>query len=292
MEVVLDAILSQTVNGLVLGFLLVLVSVGLSLVFGLLGIVNAAHGAFFALGAYFALTLEREFGWPAVVLAPMGVGLVGIVTERLLVRRLYGLDALMTLLLTFALSLFIESLIRVIWGAETQSISPPKALIGFIEYGPVLITTYRAVVLVITLLLLAALWVFLTQTPFGRILRAGSRDPEMVGVLGINLPMVLTGAFAIGCILAGTAGVLAAPLWSVSPAMASHAIMPAFVIVTIGGLGSYTGAIVAGLLVGLVTSLTTQFYPAATGMAMYVLMAVILLVRPRGLFGEYWEEFG
>jgi branched-chain amino acid transport system permease protein len=288
----LDAILSQTVNGLVLGFLLVLISIGLSLVFGLLGIVNAAHGAFFALGAYFALTLERSIGWPAVVLAPLGVGLVGVVTERLLVRRLYGLDPLVTLLLTFALSLFIESVIRITWGAATQSITPPTAFTGFIEYGPVLITTYRAAVLIMTLVLLVALWLFLTQTPFGRILRAGSRDPEMVGMLGINLPMVLTGAFAIGCVLAGAAGVLAAPLWSVSPGMSSHAIMPAFVIVTIGGLGSYSGAIVAGLMVGLVTSLTTQFYPGATGMAMYVLMAVVLLVRPRGLFGEYWEEFG
>ncbi|PZR63414.1 MAG: branched-chain amino acid ABC transporter permease [Stutzerimonas stutzeri] len=288
----LDAILSQTVNGLVLGFLFVLVSIGLSLVFGLLGIVNVAHGAFFALGAYFALTLQSRFGWPAVVLAPLGVGLAGIVVERVLVRRLYGRDPLMTLVLTFALSLFIESLIRIGWGSGAQPLTPPKAFAGFIEYGPILTTTWRVAVLAFTLALLAALWAFLRFTPYGRILRAGSRDPQMVGMLGINLPLVLTGAFGIGCMLAGAAGVLAAPLWSVTPGMASQAIMPAFVIVTIGGLGSYGGAVVAGLLVGLVTALTTQFYPDAAGIAMYVLMAAILLVRPRGLFGEHWEHFG
>jgi branched-chain amino acid transport system permease protein len=284
-----DVIISQTVNGLVLGFLLVLVSIGLSLVFGLLGIINVAHGAFFALGAYFGLTLQRTFGWPAVVLAPLGVGLVGIVVERLLVRRLYGREPLMTLVLTFALSLFIESLIRLVWGSNMQPISPPQALRVFLEYGPILTTTYRLAVLSITLMLLAALWAFLRLTPYGRILRAGSRDSQMVGMLGINLPRVLTGAFGIGALLAGAAGVLAAPLWSVSPAMAAQAIMPAFVIVTIGGLGSYEGAVIAGLLVGLVTSLTTQFLPDATGAAMYVLMAAILLLRPRGLFGEQWE---
>jgi branched-chain amino acid transport system permease protein len=288
----LDALISQTVNGLVLGGLFVLVSIGLSLVFGLLGIVNVAHGAFFALGAYFALTLQRQFGWPAVVLAPVGVGIVGIVVERVLVRRLYGRDPLMTLVLTFALSLFIESLIRVTWGSSAQPLTPPPAFAGFIEYGPILTTTYRAAVIGMTLALLLALWAFLKFTPYGRILRAGSRDPQMVGLLGINLPLVLTGAFGIGCLLAGAAGVLAAPLWSVTPGMSSQAIMPAFVIVTIGGLGSYGGAVVAGLLVGLVTALTTQFYPPAAGIAMYVLMAAILLVRPRGLFGEHWEHFG
>ena len=287
----LDAILSQSVNGLVLGFLFVLISIGLSIVFGLLGIVNVAHGAFFALGAYFALTLQRQFGWPAVILAPIGVGIVGMAVEFLLVRRLYGKDPLMTLILTFALSLFIEALIRQFWGSSAQPLTPPSALQGFIEYGPMLTTTYRAAVLCITVGILVALWAFLAFTPYGRILRAGSRDPQMVGMLGINLPRVLTGAFGVGCMLAGAAGVLAAPLWSVTPGMASQAIMPAFVIVTIGGLGSYGGAVVAGLLVGLVTAMTTQFYPAAAGVAMYLLMAAILLVRPRGLFGEHWEHF-
>lgn len=287
----LDAILSQSVNGLVLGFLFILISIGLSIVFGLLGIVNVAHGAFFALGAYFAFTLQKQFGWPAVILAPIGVGVVGVLVELLLVRRLYGKDPLMTLVLTFALSLFIESVIRSIWGSSTQPLAPPAVFQGILEYGPVLTTTYRAAVLAITVALLVGLWAFLSFTPYGRILRAGSRDPQMVGMLGINLPRVLTGAFGVGCMLAGAAGVLAAPLWSVTPSMAAQAIMPAFVIVTIGGLGSYGGAVIAGLLVGLTTAMTTQFYPAAAGVAMYLLMAVILLVRPRGLFGEHWEHF-
>ena len=288
----LDAIISQSVNGLVLGFLFVLISIGLSIVFGLLGIVNVAHGAFFALGAYFALTLQKQFGWPAVLLAPIGVGLIGMLVEFALVRRLYGKDPLMTLILTFALSLFIEAVIRQVWGSSAQPLTPPAILQGFLEYGPVLTTTYRVAVLGITVALLVGLWAFLSFTPYGRILRAGSRDPQMVGMLGINLPRVLTGAFGVGCMLAGAAGVLAAPLWSVTPSMAAQAIMPAFVIVTIGGLGSYGGAVVAGLLVGLVTAMTTQFYPAAAGVAMYLLMAAILLVRPRGLFGEHWEHFG
>lgn len=287
-----DALLSQAVNGLVLGFLLVLVAVGLSLVFGLLGIVNVAHGAFFALGAYFAFSLQQRFGWPAVVLAPLATGLVGMVVERVLVRRLYGRDPLMTLVLTFALALFIEALIRQAWGSNPQPLSPPKALAGFLEYGPLLTTTYRVAVLAFTLVLLAALWAFLSLTPYGRILRAGSQDAQMVGMLGINMPRVLTVAFGIGCMLAGAAGVLAAPLWSVTPSMGAQALMPAFVIVTIGGLGSFAGAIVAGLLVGLATTLTTQFYPDAAGAAMYILMAVILLLRPRGLLGQRSEHFG
>ncbi len=282
----LDIIVSQTVNGLVLGFIYVLISIGLSLIFGLLNIVNVAHGAFFALGAYFAVTLEQRFGWPAVILAPIGVGIVGMVVERLLVRRLYGRDPLMTLILTFALALFMESVIRVIWGSDPQAISPPSWLTGFVVWGPVLTTTYRVAVLCVTLAILAGLWALLYLTPYGRILRAGSRDPEMVEMLGINLPVLLTLAFGFSCMLAGVAGALAAPLWSVTPSMGAAAIMPAFVIVTIGGLGSYTGAIAGGLLVGLVTAYTTQFFPAASGAAMYVLMAAILLVRPRGLLGE------
>lgn len=282
----IDIIISQTVNGLVLGFIYVMIAIGLALIFGLLNIVNVAHGAFFALGAYFAVTLLQQFGWPAVLLAPIGVGIVGVVVELLLVRRLYGRDPLMTLILTFALALFIESVIRVVWGSNPQPMSPPEMLSGVVVAGPILTTTYRVAVLCITLALLGCLWAILYLTPYGRILRAGSRDPEMVGMLGINLPLILTLAFGFSCLLAGAAGALAGPLWTITPSMAANAIMPAFVIVTIGGLGSYAGAIIGGLLVGLVTAYTTQFFPIASGSAMYVLMAVILLVRPRGLLGD------
>ncbi|MEI5665646.1 branched-chain amino acid ABC transporter permease [Bosea sp. CCNWLW174] len=287
----LDMILSQAVNGLVLGFLYVLIAVGLSIIFGLLGIVNFAHGAFFAVGAYVALVLAREFGWWAALLAPFVTGALGMLVEIVLIRHLYGKEPLLGLILTFALALLFEAVLRMIFGGAPLPFSAPRFLSGFVEYGPVLLTKYRMFVLLVTVAALVAFWAFLTYTPFGRIIRAGSRDAEMVGLLGINLPVVFSFVFGIGCLLAGLAGLLAAPLWTVTPTMAASAIMPAFVIVTIGGLGSYAGAIVAGLLVGVTIAMTIQFQPEWAGAAMYVLMAAILLVRPRGLFGEKWERF-
>jgi len=287
----LDMILSQAVNGLVLGFLYVLIAVGLSIIFGLLGIVNFAHGAFFAVGAYVALVLAREFGWWAALLAPLVTGALGMLVEIVLIRHLYGKEPLLGLILTFALALLFEAVLRMIFGGAPLPFSAPRFLSGFVEYGPVLLTKYRMFVLLVTVTALIAFWAFLTYTPFGRIIRAGSRDAEMVGLLGINLPVVFSFVFGIGCLLAGLAGLLAAPLWTVTPTMAASAIMPAFVIVTIGGLGSYAGAIVAGLLVGITIAMTIQFQPEWAGAAMYVLMAAILLVRPRGLFGEKWERF-
>lgn len=287
----LDMIISQAVNGLILGFLYVLIAIGLSIIFGMLGIVNFAHGSFFAIGAYLALVLARDFGWPAALLSPLIVGAIGMVVEMTLIRRLYGKEPLLGLILTFALALLAEAILRLIFGGAPVPFSPPAILSGFVEYGPILITKYRMTVLIVTVLALISFWAFLRFTPFGRIIRAGSRDAEMVGLLGINLPVVLSGVFGIGCLLAGLAGMLAGPLWTVIPSMASGAIMPAFVIVTIGGLGSYSGAIIAGLLVGITTAMTIQFAPVWSGAAMYVLMAAILLIRPRGLFGERWERF-
>ena len=287
----LDMLLSQIVNGLVLGFLYVLIATGLSIIFGMLGIVNFAHGSFFAIGAYLALTLAGYFGWWAAVLAPILVGLIGVVVEIAFIRRLYGKEPLLGLILTFALALFAEALLRLIFGGEAQPFSAPGFLNGFVEYGPILITKYRIAVLVVTIVALVAFWAFIEYTPFGRIIRAGSRDPEMVGLLGVNLPVVFSAVFGVGCLLAGLAGMLAGPLWTVQPAMGAGAIMPAFVIVTIGGLGSFEGAVVAGLMVGVITAITIQFYPDWSGSAMYILMAVVLLLRPRGLFGERWERF-
>ncbi|MGD0185191.1 MAG: branched-chain amino acid ABC transporter permease [Roseiarcus sp.] len=287
----LEMILSQAVNGLVLGFLYVLIAIGLSIIFGMLGIVNFAHGGFFAIGAYLALALGREYGWGAALAAPVLTGLIGIVVETVLVRHLYGKEPLLSLILTFALALLIEAILRMVFGGAALPFTAPKVLSGFVEYGPILVTKYRLIVLAVTVIALFGFWAFLTYTPFGRIIRAGSRDAEMVGLLGINLPIVFSGVFGIGCFLAGLAGMLAAPLWTITPSMAAGAVMPAFVIVTIGGLGSYSGAIVAGLLVGLTTAMTIQFAPEWSGAAMYVLMAAILLVRPRGLFGEKWERF-
>lgn len=287
----LDILLSQAVNGLVLGVLYVLIAVGLSVVFGLLGIVNFAHGGFFALGAYFALVLSREFGWWAVVIAPVLTMAVGMLFEVILIRRLYGHEPLRSLIVTFALALCIEAILQLTFGGAPIAFNAPSFLNGFIEYGSILVTKYRLFVLVVTILALVAFWCFLNFTSLGRIIRAGSRDAEMVGLLGINLPRLLCLVFGIGCLLAGLAGVLAAPLWTVTPTMSAGAIMPAFVIVTIGGLGSYKGAVIAGLLVGISVAMTIQFAPTWSSAAMYVLMAAILLVRPRGLFGERWERF-
>ncbi|MDR8915373.1 branched-chain amino acid ABC transporter permease [Burkholderia multivorans] len=186
-----EMVLSQVANGLVLGFLYVLLAIGLSIICGLLGIVNFAHGALFALGAYFAIALSTQFGWAAVVLAPLLVAAVGVLIEVVFIRRLYGKEPLLSLIVTFALSLLITALTRLVWGAGGLPFSPPDALGGLLVYGPLLITKYRLFVLGATVAILVALWWFMNYTPYGRILRAGSRDPEMVGLLGINLPRVL-----------------------------------------------------------------------------------------------------
>jgi len=287
----LDTLVSQSANGLVLGFIYVLIAVGLSITFGMLGVINFAHGAFFALGAYSAYQLHQSWGWPAVILAPILVGMAGMVVEVLIIRRLYDKEPLVSLVVTFALALLIEALIRLTWGADGKPFNPPAFLSGIVEAGPLLITKYRVAVLIATIATLFALAAFLMWTPYGRILRAGSRDPGMVELLGINLPRVLTGVFGLGCTLAAIAGMLAAPLWTVSPSMAANAIMPAFVVVAIGGLGSFPGAVVAGLAIGMVISLTIQFKPDAATASMYALMFLVLLLRPRGLFGEHWERF-
>jgi branched-chain amino acid transport system permease protein len=286
-----EAIVSQLANGLVLGFLYILIAIGLSIIFGLLGIINFAHGAFFALGAYIAVMIVGLVGWPGVILAPFGVAVIGVLCEKVVIRRLYSEGPLLSLIVTFALALLIEAMIRAIWGTMALPMSPPAALAGIVEVGPILLTTYRLAVLVVTVIILCLLWAFFAFTPYGRILRAGSRDPEMLGWIGIDFPKVRTGAFALGCFLAGAGGVLAGPLWTVTPAMSSAASMPAFVIVTIGGLGSYPGAILAGLLVGIVTALSVQFAPEMSGIAMYALMSIVLLLRPKGLFGTAWERF-
>ncbi len=283
---------SQLMNGLVLGFLYVLIAVGMSIIFGMLGLVNFAHGAFFALGAYLALTLRPYIGFGgALIAAPLLVGLIGLVVERLLLRSLYDKEPLLSLLLTFGLALFIQEFIRTVWGAMGHPFDTPDFLSGFLQAGPIFVTRYRLAVLVATIVILVATWLFLEKTPYGRIVRAGSRDPDMVSLLGINLKKVFMFIFGLGCLLAGAAGVLAAPLWSVVPSMAEQAIMPAFVVVVIGGLGSLRGAVVAGLMVGIAVALTIQFWPVASSSVMYVLMIIMLLLFPRGLFGEHWERF-
>jgi branched-chain amino acid transport system permease protein len=285
-----DVLLTQTINGLMLGMIYVLVAVGLSITFGMLGIINFAHGAFFALGAYTGLLLFQTFGWWAIWLAPLIVAGFGMALERILISKLYGREPLTSLVVTFALGLLIEAIIRWAFGPAGHPFATPSFLSGIIEYGPILVTRYRVAVLVCSVAIVVGLWLFLTYTSYGHVLQAGSRDPEMVEMLGINFPLVQTLVFGLGCSLAAIAGVLAAPIWAVVPSMGAQAIMPAFVIVAIGGLGSFSGAVVSGLLVGVVTTLTVQFKPEAAAAAMYILMFVMLLLLPRGILGRSWER--
>ena len=287
----MDLLLNQLANGLVLGSLYALIAVGLSIIFGILGIVNFAHGVFFALGAYLAVEFTAYVGWFGLVLAPIAVGILGALLELTIVKRLYRAEPLLGLIVTVGLAFTLEAAIREVWGPVGIPFSPPEALKGFIEFGPLFLTRYRVAVIVAAMVLLALFWGLLNFTSLGRIIRAGSRDPEMISLLGINIPHVLTFAFSLGCALAAAAGVLSAPLWSITPTMGALAIMPAFVIITIGGLGSYVGSVIGAYLVGIINALCVQYLPQASGIAMYVLMGVVILLRPRGLLGQHWERF-
>jgi branched-chain amino acid transport system permease protein len=285
-------VLEQILNGLLVGSYYIVLSLGLSLIFSLGGVVNLAHGAFYALGAYFAYEVQRRLGFGgAVVLSPVGVALVGIVIERLFLRRLYREDPMLGLLFTFGLAMTAEQSLRLIWGTTGLNFSIPDALRGQLLLGDFIYSYYRLTVLAVTMLAVTGCWLLLNKTPFGMIVRAGTRDPEMVRALGISLKPAQTAVFALGVALAGLAGVLSAPLAGVQPAMGTEILTAAFVVVVIGGLGSFWGVVFAGLLVGVVRGITVVFYPPAAEASMYVLMALVLLFRPRGLMGEKFEKF-
>lgn len=285
-------VLEQILNGLLVGSYYIVLSLGLSLIFSLGGVVNLAHGAFYALGAYFAYEVQRRLGFGgAVVLSPVGVALVGMAIERLFLRRLYREDPMLGLLFTFGLAMTAEQSLRLVWGTTGLNFSIPEALRGQLLLGDFIYSYYRLTVLAVTILAVTGCWLLLNRTPFGMIVRAGTRDPEMVRALGISLKPAQTAVFALGVALAGLAGVLSAPLAGVQPAMGTEILTAAFVVVVIGGLGSFWGVVFAGLLVGVVRGITVVFYPPAAEASMYVLMALILLFRPRGLMGEKFEKF-
>jgi branched-chain amino acid transport system permease protein len=286
------SLLEQILNGLLVGSYYIVLSLGLSLIFSLGGVVNLAHGAFYALGAYFAYEVQRRLGFGgAVVLAPVGVALVGMAIERLFLRRLYREDPMLGLLFTFGLAMTAEQSLRLIWGTTGLNFSIPDALRGQLLVGDFIYSYYRLTVLAVTMLAVTGCWLLLNKTAFGMIVRAGTRDPEMVRALGISLKPAQTAVFALGVALAGLAGVLSAPLAGVQPAMGTEILTAAFVVVVIGGLGSFWGVVFAGLLVGVVRGITVVFYPPAAEASMFVLMALILLFRPRGLMGEKFEKF-
>lgn len=285
-------LLEQIVNGLLVGSYYILLSLGLSLIFSLGGVVNLAHGAFYAVGAYLAWEIEKRLGFfGAMALSPVGVAVIGMLIERFALRRLYSKDPMLGLLFTFGLALTAEQALRMVWGSTGLPFSLPDALRGQLILGEFIYSYYRLFMLTVAALAVAGCWLLLNKTAFGMVVRAGTRDAEMVRALGINLRPTLTAVFALGVALAGLAGVLSAPLAGVQPAMGTEILTATFVVVVIGGLGSFWGVVLAGLLVGAVRGITIYFYPPAAEASMYLLMVLLLLFRPRGLMGERFAKF-
>lgn len=277
----------QLVNGITLGMLYILVALGLNIILGLMGVINFSHGAFFMLGAYMTYTLVPAVGfWPAILLAALIVGVFGMVFEYVLIRPLYGRMPEYTLLLTYGMALVFAQFVRWRWGDDAVRVNMPAALSNPITIGSFEFPFYRDVFLVgATILILALVWLLLNKTNIGIIIRAGTRDAEMVKILGINMPGMFTLVFGIGSMMAGLAGALAAPIYAIQPALASQWIILTFVIVIVGGIGSFWGAIVGGLLIGIISSMMELVYPPAVELTGFLIMGIILLLRPRGLFG-------
>jgi branched-chain amino acid transport system permease protein len=287
-DITASALAAQVFTGLVLGMIFVLLAIGLSLIFGLLTVVNFAHGSLYMLGAYFGVFVfgvTKNF-WLSLIIAPLMVGTVGLLIERFLIRRLYGRSPDDPLLLTFGLSLIIVEAVRIIWGKIGLTIDPPRALGTAVNLGFMNFPAYRLFVIAVTAAVLVAIWFFLERTNVGLIIRAGSRDPLMVRALGIDLSRIWLLVFGIGTGLAGLAGILAGPMRGVYAEMGVTMVIESFVVIVVGGMGSLVGAVVAGLLMGQVVGLTTYFAPALAEIMVFVAMAVVLLVRPSGLFGE------
>ena len=278
----------QAVTGIALGSVYALLAIGLSLIFGMLTIVNFAHGAFFMVGAFlgvYFLGLTGSF-WFSLLLVPLVVGAIGLATERVLVRPLYGRGIDYPLLLTFGLGYVLIDAIRFLFGIEGVPTSTPAALRGATNLGFGHFPTYRLFLIGITAAIILALWLFIEKTRFGLIIRAGARDPEIVRVLGIDVARTWWLVFGLGTAIAGISGVLAAPTRAVTPEMGIPILAESFVVTVVGGMGSLPGAVVAGLLVGIVFSLTSLIAPPLAEMSIYVLMALVLLVRPQGFFGR------
>lgn len=277
----------QLINGITLGMLYILVALGLNIILGLMGVINYSHGSFFMLGAYMAYSLFPVLGfWPSILGAAAIIGLFGMLFESALIRPLYKRQPEYTLLLTFGTALIFEQVVRRVWGDDAVRFELPETLGQTVTLGNSQFPLYKDVLLVgITILILALVWLLINRTNIGMIIRAGTRDAEMVKILGINMPMMFTLVFGIGSFMAGLAGALAAPVYAIQPSLASQWVILTFVIVIVGGIGSFWGAIVGGLLIGIVSSLMELLYSPAVEMSGFIIMAIILLVRPRGLFG-------
>jgi branched-chain amino acid transport system permease protein len=274
-------------NGIVQGMLYALVAAGLTLIFGMLDIPNFAHGAFYALGAYIAFSVVSGTGnfWLAIVIAPVAVGVLGLIVDALAMRRLARAGHVYQILFTLGLVLIAQEAIVLIWGADPTSVNVPDMFAGGIAMGAVSFPYYRLFLVAISVLVIAAVWFGLERTKYGAIIRAGIDDPEMVGCIGINVQRLFTLVFAIGVALAALAGALILPLRGGQPAMGSELMATSFAVVVIGGLGSYLGAVVGGIFVGVTQAVMTIVYPAASEVAIFAAMALVLLLRPQGLFG-------
>jgi branched-chain amino acid transport system permease protein len=274
-------------NGLIIGAFYALMAIGLSLILNLSGVINFAHGGFLVIGAYLAYTLRPYLGfWGALVVAPFLTAMIGLAVERLLVRRLYGRDPLYSLLLTFGLAFIIEDGTRQIWGANGLPFSIPEALSSPLSNQFFFITGYRMFMVAMVAVVVALLFVFLRYTRIGVRIRAGTLDLETVAALGVNVRALRSLNFAVGIFLAGLAGVLAAGQIGLEPTMGDGLLMPSFIAIIVGGVGSLTGTLLGGLLIGVASGLTAVVFPSASEAVIYVMMAIVLLVRPRGLLGE------
>ncbi|UYO93923.1 branched-chain amino acid ABC transporter permease [Pollutimonas sp. M17] len=285
----IQALLGQLLLGLVNGSFYAVLSLGLAVIFGLLNIINFAHGALYMLGAFIAWMGLQYLGlnyWLMLIIAPLVVGAFGILTERALIRHLYKLDHLYGLLLTFGLTLLIEGLFRSLYGVSGQPYPTPELLKGGVNLGFMYLPIYRAWVVVASILVCLATWFVIEKTRLGALLRAGTENPKLVEAFGVNVPLVVTLTYGFGVALAGFAGVLAAPIMQVSPLMGSNLIIVVFAVVVIGGMGSIMGSIVTGLGLGVIEGLTKVFWPEASNTVVFIIMVIVLLLRPAGLFGK------
>lgn len=285
----LQAFLGQLLLGLVNGSFYALLSLGLAVIFGLLGIVNFAHGALYMLGAYVAWLGLEHFGmnyWVALLVAPLLVGVLGLVVERTLLKQLYKIDPIYGLLLTFGLSLIAEGILRDQFGVSGQQYPVPELLQGATNLGFMILPNYRGWVVVASLIVCFGTWFLIERTRLGSYLRAGTENPALVQAFGINVPLMVMLTYAGGAGLAAVAGVLAAPIIQITPLMGSNLIIVVFAVVVIGGMGSILGSILTGLVLGLIEGLTKVFYPEASNIVVFVIMAIVLILRPAGLFGK------
>ena len=280
---------SQLLVGLINGSFYAILSLGLAIIFGLLNIINFAHGAQYMMGAFVAWIALTKFGvnyWVALLLSPIIIGALGVVIERTMLRKLYKLDHLYGLLLTFGLALIFEGLFRDQYGISGQSYPVPEALQGGVNLGFMFMPIYRGWVVVAALTVCFGTWFVIEKTKLGAYLRAGTENPQIVQALGINVPLLITFTYGFGVALAAFAGVLAAPVYQVNPLMGANLIIVVFAVVVIGGMGSIMGSILTGLGLGLIEGLTRVFYPEASAVVVFVIMVIVLLVRPAGLFGK------